>query len=335
MKRFIAVIMSVMMLTGLAIGTSAAGQILFTDDFNSGTLNPNNWIVEGNLYFIDDVTDSANPSLAAYNDGVICQMEYRYDYTSTPRLFTNAAISARINIREYDGDGGHSVGFWWRDNFSYVSENEGGTDKESLGAVWNLMYNDNEKQLQLLVDGEETPRATAPVSGVEVGDGDEYWFTIGWRVMPGRMTGYINNQKLIDYSSPEILATNGSPFLLINDDLYVAFDDIVVATADYNLFNESENFVTGGETTAPASETTTQKVQVTVTDEKGNAVTDDKGQVVTSESIVTEKPAPAETNKNGTAGGTATSTGDATFIVIAAMVATLGCAVVIKKATEK
>lgn len=167
-------------------------------------------------------------------------------------------------------------------------------------------------------------------------DGEEF-FTMGMSIDKNRIRCFYNDKLIFDFvdSNNELLIAKQipSPFLFWQDGNYIQISNITIADQGY-LFPNTQ-IVTGNETTAPASETTTQKVQVTVTDEKGNAVTDDKGQVVTSESIVTEKPAPAETNKNGTAGGTATSTGDATFIVIAAMVATLGCAVVIKKATEK
>lgn len=43
MKKFIAVLMSVMMLASVAIvSTSAAGEVLFTDDFSDGFTNTNN-----------------------------------------------------------------------------------------------------------------------------------------------------------------------------------------------------------------------------------------------------------------------------------------------------
>ena len=68
MKKFIAVLMSVMMLASVAIvSTSAAGEVLFTDDFSDGFTNTNNWILEGNLFFSDD-SEPGNLCVSAYRD---------------------------------------------------------------------------------------------------------------------------------------------------------------------------------------------------------------------------------------------------------------------------
>ena len=90
-----------------------------------------------------------------------------------------------------------------------------------------------------------------------------------------------------------------------------------------NENNEADN------TTRVTSETTTAIVTSVVTNEQGET------SIVTS--IVTEATTTpgAETNKKPAKPGNATTTGDATFVVIAAMVAALGCAVIVKKVNVK
>lgn len=233
-------------------------------------------------------------------------------------------------------------------------------DMSDRGRFVNLVYCNDNPEFNLIRDGrqyiafgydvesrcfrftdgwnrvEDEAQFLPPVY-IEIDTDGEEFFTMGMSIDKNHIRCFYNDQLIFDFvdSSNELLIAKEipSPFLFWQDGNYIQISNITIADQGY-LFPNTQ-IVTGDETTAPASETTTQKVQVTVTDDKGNAVTDDKGQVVTSESIVTEKPAPAETNKNGSVGGTATSTGDATFIVVAAMVATLGCAIVIKKATEK
>ncbi len=337
MKKILALVMCVMMLASLAVSTSAAGEILFTDDFTNG-FNPQYWIVENNLYFIDDVTDSSNPCLTAYKDGVVSQMQYDYTVNGLDLMYNNAAIVSKIQIRDFDGDGDHQVGFWWRDDFVFTPDDSDPGYEE--GEVWNLMFNADNMTLKLHAEGEETPRIEVPVEGVEVG-GD--WFTLGWRVTAGHMEGFVNNKKVIDYSSEDIAAVHKSPFLLLNNDCYVAFDDIVIATADYDLFDEGLGNNTPDVTTAAGNnnnnnnnnnnapaETTTVTQIVEVTGADGQVVTDASGAKVTEINVITQAPA-AETNTNKPAGGNATATGDATFVVIAAMVVALGCAVIVKK----
>ena len=86
--------------------------------------------------------------------------------------------------------------------------------------------------------------------------------------------------------------------------------------------------------TTTTRETTTSQINVIITDEKGETVTDDKGEAVTSISIVTEAPGAANTNQGGNVNGSS-STGDVAFVVVAVMVATLGCALVVRKVSAR
>ena len=232
MKRIIALVMCVMMLAALAVCTSAAGEILFMDDFTNGFL-PTNWILDGNLYFLDDFTDASNPCIAAYKDGVICQAEYDPEAAGgTAKVYTNCSYSAKMQIRDFDADGSHKVGLWWRDDFGFAPDDQE-VDWE-LGEIYNLTVNADDMTIELNVEGEEAPRATASVEGVEVG-GD--WFTLGWKITPGHMSAYVNNEKLIDLDIADLSAARPSPFLLMNINCFAAYDDIVISTVDYDLFN--------------------------------------------------------------------------------------------------
>lgn len=329
MKKIISLVLCVMMmLTAVAVSTSAAGQILFTDDFTNG-FSASNWILEGNLYFFDDT--GSNPCISAYADGVICQAEYRTDVTGSPRVYNNCDYSVRIKVNDEDRDGDHDVGLWWRDDFD---DGPAGVEPDwELGEIWNVVVNLDNQEVRLEVQGEEAPRATAPAPCAEIG-GD--WFQLGWKVTTGRMCVYLDGEKVIDYSTDEIACAHKSPFLLMNGNCFSSFDDIVIADLEYNLFGDNnatppaddqgEATTTTAATTA--SETTTKIVEEVVTNDKGETSVVTK---VVTEATTTPK---AETN-NKPAGGTSTSTGDATFVVIAAMVATLGCAVIVKKVSER
>ncbi|MBR4880413.1 MAG: hypothetical protein IKU19_00665, partial [Clostridia bacterium] len=75
---------------------------------------------------------------------------------------------------------------------------------------------------------------------------------------------------------------------------------------------------------------------VEVTDDNGNVVTDDEGNTVTtivSDTIAVDADtvSVADTNTGAVQDSTSASTGDTAFIVVAAMVAALGCAVIVRK----
>lgn len=322
MKKFIALFICIMMLAATAVSTSAAGEILWHEDFSDGFTNPNNWILEGNLFFCDD-TDPKNLCVAAYADGVVNQMNYKAEGNPSARAYTNCAMVCRVQVRDFDRDGDHKVGLWWRDDFTYA-------EGEECGEVYTMFVNMDTNEVELWVEGIEAPIATSPVTGLEVG-GD--WFTMGWRIVPGNISCYVNNQKLINHSSADIAATAKSPILLWNTNCFSAWDDVVVATADYNLFGEADVNPTPGPVESQTQAPATSRVEnVEVTDDKGNAVTDEAGNKVTEQVIITDAPV-ADTNANAGVGGNSTSTGDNAFIVVAAMVAAFGCALVVKKVT--
>ncbi len=232
MKKLTALLMSIVMLAGLIVGTSASGEILWYDDFSEG-FSSDDWLTDGNLFFLDDSTDPDNPCLAAYKDGVVSQSHYMYDLTPTPRGYSDFVMSARVNLREHDGDGSHMVGFWWIDDFHYVSEADGGNDGDS-GPVYQYVYNDDEGYVALIRAGAIVGKTDMRMS---IGEGE--WFTMGWRVVPGRIVCYIDGAPVIEYIADDIVSEGNSPIILYNSKCYVAFDDITLATSDYDLFDET------------------------------------------------------------------------------------------------
>ena len=352
MKKFIAVLMSVMMLASVAIvSTSAAGEILFTDDFSDGFTNTNNWILEGNLFFSDD-SEPGNLCVSAYRDGVISQMEYRYDYSPSPRLYAANSASIKNKVRDFDADGDHRAGFWWRDNFLYVAESDGGTPGDHVdGNIYNVLVNADKQTVEIYSSASEGDpvASSAPISDIEVGGN---WVVLGMRIVPGKITGYLNGEKVVEYSDSTLAANMSSPILLQNNNCYVSFDDLVIATADYDLFgdladggndnpdptvtsgdnnngnngnggNNGNNGNNGGNSNnnTPAA---TSVVEEVITNDKGET------EIVTKVVEVT-----AETNKNNSGVNSSTKTGDAAFIVAAAMVIALGTALVVKKVNVK
>ncbi len=173
-------------------------------------------------------------------------------------------------------------------------------------------------------------------------DGDEF-ITMGISISKDRMRCFYNNQLIFDLQNPDLLIAHAinSPFLFWQDGNFVRINNITVADwgtlyPDIPVNDVTTPVVTNEPapgpvvTTAAPVETTTSIKEVDVTNEKGETVTDASGAKVTETVIITQAPA-AETNTNKPAGGNASATGDATFVVIAAMVATLGCALIVRK----
>lgn len=326
MKKLIALFLSAIMLVSIAaVSTSAAGELLFADDFSDGFTNPNNWILEGNLYFIDDSDDYC---LVAYRDGVISQMEFRYDRSPSPRLYAALTASIKVQIREFDGVGEHRAGMWWRENFLYVADSDGGTPDDYVpGAVYNIFINGDNRTVEIY-KADELVASSDPLSEIEVG-GD--WVALGWRIAPGKITGYLNDEKVVEYADSELTAALRSPILLVNKDCYVAFDDLAIGTVDYNMFGDLEDDDDTVTTAAATDVVTSQKVEIVT-----KVVTNEAGETeVVTETQVVNVPVTPDTNKNGSSVSTSTSTGDAAFAVVAVMLTALGCAVAVKKVNVK
>ncbi len=160
---------------------------------------------------------------------------------------------------------------------------------------------------------------------VKVGPDEEpTTFSIGWRIQPGRIDCYFNDQKVITCTNvPADMGTiRKSPILLTNAACYIEFDNFTVATYDYNLFNEKpDENVNGGDNVNGGN--ATEIVTAIETDENGETV------------IVTK--VVADTNKNTpNASNGGSGTGDMIVVVAAVMaVSAAGAVILAKRRKEK
>ena len=189
-------------------------------------------------------------------------------------------------------------------------------------------WNNTDEELQYL-----PPVAkTVDTEGVD-------FFTMGISVEKDRVRCFYNNELIFDYSNPDLLIAQEitSPFLFWQDGNFIQINNITIADQGY-LYPatkpaETQATTAGTQatqgTTAPIV-TTTRIEKVEVTDDEGNTVTDESGNKVTETVVITDAPV-ADTNTGAVQGGSSTSTGDVTFVVIAALVATIGCALIVRK----
>lgn len=331
-KLFSLVCVLALMLSTLSVCVSAdseTGKILFEDDFSDGFTDPYSWILEGNAFFGDDMSEPGNPCLSAYSDGVVCQMEYG-SHTPAPKIFYNCVVSIDVRLRDYDREGDHEAGLWWRDNFLHVPDGEIAPEDYIEGPVYQFCVNFDEDIAFLTVDGVDGHIAEAPVTGISMDDG---WFNMGWRIVPGKMECYINGEKVLVYESADLLCKMGSPFLLLNTNNYISFDNMVIATADYDMYDDLED--------APVTEAT----EATEATEGGEIieteiVTNDNGETeiitqIVTESVETEGNDAADTVNTTANAGPSTNTGDMTLAVVVAMLVAVGAAVITKKVNAK
>ena len=339
MKKAITAIILCAMLacTVLTCNVSAAGEILFKDDFSSK--NPANWLWDppANLFDIE------NGKVEGWAECVVLQSNYESDMGGT-RRFKECAWKVDACVLE---DGGkdadvHYIGIWFADYISpYGSEEPDGQ------IVYECGYNFEKGYFQLTAafDGAGTdfeptsgytrgePIATAaiPESEAPVMDpSGESPFTIGMRVKNGVISCYLNNKKYIEFPAYRgaLTATQlGSPVLLININNHCTFDNVVVATADYDLFDEGANPVNNDPVNNDPAETETEKRIETKVVHETNEAGEDVTVIVTEEVVVPV----ANTGRTSTGTRSSSKTGDAAIIVAAVMLVSLGAAIVVKK----
>ena len=163
-----------------------------------------------------------------------------------------------------------------------------------------------------------------PEGTVKIGpDEKPTTFSLGWRIQPGKIECYFNDQKVITYTNVpmDLGMTRPSPILLVNHSCYIEFDNFIVATVDYNLFNETDTPtpVDPGNNGGGQQPAGTKVVERIETDENGET------------RIVTEIVADTNTN-NPSANNGGSNTGDMIVVVMAVMaVAAVGAIVVAKR----
>ena len=300
-----------------ASSVSAAGQILFKDEFNSMDNNDWIWDPEATHFVVE------NGVLKGDDTARVHQTEYRPDYDGI-RLWDYFSCKVDARITDYVDSSSIGPGLWWKDyNTTFEQEEEGETED---GEIWTFKYDQISNTCILESDyftnnNMEPMVADAPGT-VKVGPDEEpTTFSIGWRIQPGKIECYFNDQKVITCTNvpADMGSIRKSPILLVNNACYLEFDNFTVATVDYNLFNEKvddngniadDSGNNGGDAT--------EIVTAIETDENGETV------------IVTK--VVADTNKNTpNASNGGSSTGDMIVVVAAVMAVSAAGAVILAK----
>ena len=345
MRKLISIIAASVMLVCMILpfAVSADGSVLWTEDFSS--VKENDWIWDGDLFFIE------GGKLEGWAEAVVHQSNF-LEERGAPRRYKECAWKVECAGLEDGGNDSedHWMGLWFAD---YISPS-GSSDHDGQ-IVYVVAYHFDSKKVTLNASfdnaGEDYMPAgldeSKPVAEYVVPDSEapeldssgNSTFTLGMRVRNGVVSAYLNDKKCFDFNAYRGAVTctqAASPVILWNGGCHCTFDNLVVATADYNLFNESA--VPANNDPAPGkdqpiydpdpieTETRIDTVIVTDYDEEGNVVT----RVESEKSVV-----PAPNTGNGGGGRTATKTGDTIVVVIAVMVAAIGTALVVKKVCIK
>ena len=232
----------------LPMNVSAEGVILFSDDFESGMIDPNIWISKeaGTAYEIEHGGPTNSTFLQDWAG--FHPLQSAYGETATVVRTYGADIAFKCDAWIYD-DGGydastHSLSLWWAD---YLSED--GSEGRIVYTV-SIIYEDRVLQLGATGEGDgglayyPEPTILAewalPDSEPLVMDyPNPTLFNIGMRVKGAQIDGFWNDQKVVSATVPHVTEYK-SPILLCNSGTWCGLDNFIAATADYNLFNESE-----------------------------------------------------------------------------------------------
>lgn len=332
MKKIIsALLILTMIFSVVCVSTSAAG-IHVNMNFESMEVFTSQFIA-GAFYVEDNL-------LYGYSEAKALQTQYDdsegwFADTAYTWLTYDATITLSIGDDELSDMERWANLVYCNDNLVYEGRVEDRVMMSFCYDVENSCFRFTEGWNNTEEDGQYLP----PVEKEVNTDGEEF-FTMGISVGQGNIRCFYNNELIFNYSNPDMLIAHEitSPFLFWQDGNFVQISNITVADHGY-LFpatpapvDSSVPVASSSETIQPIETTTSIKVE-DVTDDDGNVVTDDAGNKVTETVVITD--APADTNTGAVPGGNSTTTGDVTFIVVAALVATIGCALIVRKVNVK
>ena len=302
----------VMIASVFAVSSSA--QVYVDADFsNMGTFTTH---FHAGLYYPDD-----EGSIYGYKDALCLQTVGEWiEYDTTIDVMFEEDDMAT-------GDRSYSV---WYCNIN--PETYGVYDG---GAYIQFGYDITNRQCYIVAPDLDTGETVDLIERVpmELEDGETY--TFGMSVTNKRVRCFIDGKLIFDYvdeANTYLIGkqdelTESTAIVYWNTNNLVHISDVKISSPTY-LFPLADEPADTEATTTEAtttSETTTKIVEEIVTNVDGETSVVTK---VVTEATTTPK---AETD-NKPAGGSSNSTGDASFAVVAALVATLGCAVIIKKA---
>ncbi len=327
MKRIISIMLvAVMFACALAVNVSSAGTLYFSSDFTNDSTFAQHFYPEG-FSAVDGMAVGYSEAFALQTVGSWASYDVTFDIAFEEDELAPEGASRYLS-------------------FVYFSENvihKGLSDERSTISV---CFDITKDEVSLVANDfvlNDTCIVLAGPAPFKIEDSKDYNF--GVSITEGRIRVFSESTVLIDYVDTKNEYYIGYSFEEVEPSVLVwwntnncaMFKDIKVASPEYFYpamaapsTSDGDNSATAAPTQAP--EATTSKKVVDVTDDKGNAVTDDKGNKVTEEIVITDPPV-ADTNPNNGVGGvgTATPTGDKAVIVVAAMVITIGCALVVKK----
>ncbi len=347
MKKLIAIMLAVVMLASIAvIGVSAADGVYIHTTF------PNmeefmKYFVPG-AFFIPD----GEEQVFGYYEAKALQTIYYNDEATGCLMPCNTSwmtYDAVINVAVApDTDGDHrSIEFWYcNDTPKFLGYAE---DRQYIKCCYNILDAENQGYFTIHThnpysDEEQLLAKSAQSYEYDFESGNEF-HNFGISVGANRIRLFMDNQLVCEYNDTVdgfgIAQECVSPVVFWNDGNMVVINEFTAASYGYLYPAAAQTEPTPTQPTEPITSisSSVSEVVVTVTNEKGEVETDENGEVKTevSEVIVTEivTVAPADTQNNNGNGGNSTTTGDSAFIVLAVMVATLGCAIIVKKVTVK
>lgn len=327
MKRIVSLVLMLTMLFSIAVVNTSAAGLYVKSDFNdmerfTASFHAGAYYTEDGLLFGYDEAKCLQTKGEWYvYDTSITVILNDDELTDNHRAYSLWYCNTNLmNYGRFDGTNYMCFGYDVEDRFFYLRCTNVDGSGDSVELVNNVPY--------------------------ELEDDTEY--TFGMSITRGRIRGFINNELVVDYvdSADTYLiglqdeSTVPVPLVFWNDGNFIQIKEVQISSPEYlfppvNAPESSENNgqasgnITSDNTIKPAETTTSIKV-VENTDGDGNVITDEAGNKVTETIIITDPPV-ADTNTGAPQGGNATSTGDSAVIVVAAMVATLGCALIVKK----
>lgn len=317
MKKIVSALLCLAFLAAMSVSyvSAAGGQILFEDHFNTVD---DNWEWGGDLFEVENGILKGEPAARVH------QTKYIRDDGVPLRIWSELACKIDVRITDYDDSTLVGPGLWFRD-YNLTMEEDAETDAED-GEVWQFQFNYLNQTFKLTSEyltknNFEEPTYTLPEGTIKMGpDEKPTTFSMGWRIRSGKIDCYYNDKLIISCTNvpADIGLVRPSPVCLWNRSADIEFDNFILSTADYDLFNEGS--IPTDDTTTKAPDDTKVVTKV-ITDADGNT------QVVTEVVADTDK-----TNPNVNNGGS--STGDMIIAVAAVMIVGAAGAVVLGRRRE-
>lgn len=345
MKKIISLVLTlVMLVSAAAVAANADGQVYVSSDFASMETFTNHFHA-GALYTGDNL-------LYGYSEAKCLQSKgewYQYDTTIEIALLDD-------DLDESD----RAYSLW------YCNINPEAYGRYDGTAYMLFSYDIENREFTLSAPDLMTGEAVDLCPAVPFEINEEDFNTFGLSITDKRIRCFFNDQLIFDYvdTADEYLIgrqdenTNPTPLVFWNDGNFVQIKSVKIASAGYFFPMNAEPTPDDNNNQPPVNNpddnTGDDKNEPPVNNGDDNKGDDNKGDDKndtpanggdtlggntnsgnTNSGNTNGQGKPADTNQNKPAGGTSTSTGDAAFVAALVMVAALGCAVIVKKASVR